>query len=355
MSDRITDPARRAPRNRWVTVARGALAISAFVGGLAATAALTARVAGRSPVPEFTAKLGDVAAKRANYDVLFLGSSRVRRQISPAVFDETLAAAGLRFSSYNFGLDGLGFPEILYVADEILASKPRKLKYVVLELTRFAREFGPLLQPDSPRTIYWHTLPLTMTLCRAIWEDPAGPSRGERISLMSEHLEICLQRGANVGRGTELMGVAAKQPNYARKMGPAGDGFFPVKQEFPAAQRSAYAKQIADLRERLRQPATPEPVYEETTLELLRKFKDAGVTPIIVTMPRIHPSTPWVPASEVAAVFEFHDPDKNADLFETRLHYDAQHLNSEGATVFSRQLAEHFAGFIRAKEGGKSL
>ena len=109
------------------------------------------------------------------------------------------------------------------------------------------------------------------------------------------------------------------------------------------------------MRERLRLPATPEPVDEETTLRLLRKFKDAGVTPIIVTMPRIHPSTPWVPTGEVAAVFEFHDPDKNQDLFETRFHYDAQHLNSEGAKVFSRQLAEHFAGFMRAKEGGKSL
>jgi len=47
----------------------------------------------------------------------------------------------------------------------------------------------------------------------------------------------------------------------------------------------------------------------------------------------------------------FHDPAVRAELFDTRLHYDPQHLNADGAKVFTRMVAEEFAGLIKAKRG----
>ena len=74
-------------------------------------------------------------------------------------------------------------------------------------------------------------------------------------------------------------------------------------------------------------------------------------------MPRIHPTSPWVPevnpSTDGPGVMAlcFHDPAVRAELFDTRLHYDPQHLNADGAKVFTRMVAEEFAGLIKAKRG----
>jgi hypothetical protein len=251
--------------------------------------------AGRSPVPEFSGKLAHLAGNGGNYDVLFLGSSRVRRQVSPQVFDAALQESGLAMKSYNFGLDGLVFPEILYVADEILALKPARLKYVFIELTRFGREFGPLLQPDSPRTIYWHTLRYTALQSQAIWVNPTPPPVMERLSLIGEHLEIFLCRAGNIGRGPEIMKAAGKRARVSTKVGPSGDGFFPVNEQFPSNRGPNTRNNWHSFRRSCARSPAPEPLFVEATLELFHKFQAAGITPIVVTMPRIHPTSPWVP------------------------------------------------------------
>jgi hypothetical protein len=323
-----------------------------FAVSLAATASLIARVAGRTPVPEFSDKLADVVERKDGIDVLFLGSSRVRRQISPRIFDSVLRERGMEVQSYNFGLDGLGVPEIAHVADEIIAVKPPRLKYVFIELTRFAREFGALAQPDSPRSIYWHTPRYATVLCQAIWSDPASVPVKDRLSLIGDHAEIALRRVCNLGRGVEIFEHGGKLGFKRKRMGPEADGFFPVNEQFPKGRRAEYEKQLAALPAVLNQPPTTEPLFAEVIHDLLGKLQRAGITPVIVTMPRIHPAAPWVPEADGSGpgwiVLRFDDPAKHPDLFDARLHYDPQHLNGDGAKVFSRVLAEEFAAKVQA-------
>jgi hypothetical protein len=63
-------------------------------------------------------------------------------------------------------------------------------------------------------------------------------------------------------------------------------------------------------------------------------------------MPRIYPHPPWNPAGET--ILHFDDPVKDARFFDPALRYDAQHLNSDGAKAFSRELAERFVKSQRA-------
>ena len=52
-------------------------------------------------------KLDDYLTRAEQYDVLFLGSSRVARGIVPAVVDEVLAGSGHALRSYNLGVDAI--------------------------------------------------------------------------------------------------------------------------------------------------------------------------------------------------------------------------------------------------------
>ncbi|MES2570644.1 MAG: hypothetical protein V4710_11400, partial [Verrucomicrobiota bacterium] len=65
----------------------------------------------RQPVPIVSEKLAYFARHRDEYDTLFIGSSRVYRQIDPALFDQVTREAGVPTRSFNLGIDSMFSPE----------------------------------------------------------------------------------------------------------------------------------------------------------------------------------------------------------------------------------------------------
>ncbi len=321
----------------------------AFVFGLGATCAVLRHTTAAPPVPEYSEKLARYARDRAHIDTLFLGSSRVRRGISPRLFDETTAALGRPTRSFNFGLDGMGHPELPYVLDQILALQPGALRCVVLELTRFVREFGPQNQPDSLRIIYWHTTGYTWLNCRAVWEDPAQPPVARRLTVMAQHAGIWARRESNLGRGQPLLEAApAPKPQPNAGLGPEGTGFFQVPDRFPPEKIPGYLLQLEQARSRAAAPVQTDRVFEHATYQMLAKLRQHNIQVIVLVMPRIFPQPPWVPeVGPYDDIWRFDDPDANAALFDASVRYDAQHLNVDGADLFSRELAKRHVSWAR--------
>lgn len=331
---------------------RTVLSFTAFFAGLAFGSWMLQQLVPPVRIPEYSDKLDHLAQRGKSYDVVFIGSSRVRRQISPRVFDATLKEKGWDGRSFNFGMDGLGHPEMPYLIDQLLDLHLPRLRYVFLELTRFGREFGPLMQADSVRVLHWHTLPYTTMICRAIWDDPESRPASLRLANIAEHWQIYLRRQFHSGRGHDFLaqfyfGTSPARPN----LGPEQSGFFPERATFPPAQLENYRRQVAEQSAKRGHAPVQDRVFEEATEEMLDKLRRRGITPIIITVPRIYPSPPWIPTSVTAPgddraargfVLRFDDPAQHPELFDPRHHYDAQHLNAEGAELFSRQLAEKF-------------
>jgi len=71
------------------------------------------------PFPEIddgvSQKFRFFAAHKDEFDTLFIGSSRVYFQISPAIFDRVTRASGLPTHSFNFGIGGMYLPETSYL------------------------------------------------------------------------------------------------------------------------------------------------------------------------------------------------------------------------------------------------
>jgi hypothetical protein len=132
----------------WVTAAIGT---SAF---LLSCAILRTAL----PQPEIdivSPKLRAFTAHKDEFNTIFLGSSHIQHQLSPAIFDRVMGEAGLTTHSFNFGVDAMHIPETGYVLEWLLKSKPANLKWVFLELDEI--QVGRLQeQIGTRRVLYWH-------------------------------------------------------------------------------------------------------------------------------------------------------------------------------------------------------
>ena len=110
------------------------------------------------PFPEIdggvSQKFRFFAEHKDEFDALFIGSSCVYFQISPAVFDHVTRESGLPTRSFNFGIGGMYLPETSYLLEQILKLNPRNLRWVFIEYDEVQTKWSPENQ-TSRRALYW--------------------------------------------------------------------------------------------------------------------------------------------------------------------------------------------------------
>src|SRR5437899_5888965 len=87
------------------------------------------------PFPEIdvvSLKLRFFRQHRDDFDTVFIGSSRIRHQISPAIFDRTMRQAGLPTRTFNFGINAMRPPEDGYLLEHLLVPKHSTLRCVFI-------------------------------------------------------------------------------------------------------------------------------------------------------------------------------------------------------------------------------
>src|ERR1700730_4295708 len=115
------------------------LAKNLLYGAIALVAFLAASFAIHSLLPPvvpkgIAAKLEFFTQHKDEFDTLVVGTSRLYYPISPELFDQTTRENGLPTRTFNFGIDGMHPPENFYVLEQILKTKPRKMKWIVREM-----------------------------------------------------------------------------------------------------------------------------------------------------------------------------------------------------------------------------
>src|SRR6476469_1089570 len=116
--------------------------------GLAAFIATSALVHSLLPpmVPKgIAAKLKYFSEHKDEFDTVIVGTSQLYYSVSPKTFDATTQENGMPTRSFNFGIDGMHPPENFYVLDQILKTKPKNLKSVLLELGEVRARWFPIL------------------------------------------------------------------------------------------------------------------------------------------------------------------------------------------------------------------
>jgi hypothetical protein len=169
---------------------------------------------------------------------------------------------------------------------------------------------------------------------------------GERALWVYNHLNAFLLNSTNQGRLLEavLGDTPSEEPEV---LGPGGDGFVPydVAEELGTLGggtefRRRQFLEGEPIRLFTRSRLEPTSLEIEYGLRLAGKIGDAGAIPVLAALPG-DASSPWVRALEdEVGIVDFNRFPAYTELFDRSLWYDRGHMNSPGAALFSKLLAE---------------
>jgi hypothetical protein len=298
-----------------------------------------------------SAKLAEFAEDKDSYEVVFVGNSRMYRHASPAVFDRRMAANGHPLRSYNLGAPNMSFPEIDYMIRRVLATRPAKLEWVVLDMTfpwqLDERNF------ETRRVEHWHDArALRTALDLALRTD--DPERlGWRGAL--QHLGKFVQRFVGYGRRADDLTEPVTRDlleNHERGHVPLRTGDREARDE----RRQEFLDDIAEYGLRVAHTtATPpwrvrvDPLQEELLSRSIDGLHAVGVR-VLTFVPPVPMALTYLDLDGAGGVgdlhLEYNDPRQFPDLFEVDRRFDVGHLSERGARAWSRDLADALAAYL---------
>ncbi len=323
------------------------------------------------PFPEIdggvSQKFRFFAAHKDEFDTLFIGSSRIYFQISPAIFDRLTRERGLPTHSFNFGIGGMYLPETAYLLEQILNLKPRNLRWVFIEYDELQTKWSPENQ-TSRRALYWADWKRVSLLLRKLTD--AGTS-SRRLPNSAKLRDIVLRQNdekntrslltfyagqfeknyTNVSRAADVMDYFFSRDTKKRRasyLGAASDGYVTRPNRMSPSQSAAYERGLAAaMAQAGTSPLSPYAV--EAYRQCAQEVRKIGALPIFL----ITPSTTEINVSVESTgapgvVMAFNDPRAYPNLYRSDTRRDGQHLTKSGAEEFTRIVAANFVGLARA-------
>jgi hypothetical protein len=149
------------------------------------------------------AKWTDFERTADEFDIVFLGTSRVERHIDPRVVDATFAELGVQVRSYNLGLPKMSVLEGAELIRRIERRRPRRLKLVIMEPTLYLYDADNW---STDRAMAEHDWLGTCLASRLTWasEERRGTSIWGRVHCVAPHALSFLCRRLGLRRGERL-------------------------------------------------------------------------------------------------------------------------------------------------------
>ncbi len=353
---------------RPVRLLLGSLAfVLAFAG-----ACLVIRKAFPFPqIPNVHAKYVQFTEHANEYDTLFIGTSRINYQIIPAEFDQLTSAAGMPTKTFNAAVAAMRPPEDAYFLEQLLAARPENLRWVFIELGWLRAAIGDN-QKGTMRAQYWHDWPRLWSIWKSVTQlKPSEKSRTPKriwkeirkpMAEFPQHIPLYLREMSNLGRGDILTRQLLYEPMDWRPTLPNYLGDDLAGWVETGRGEGMTPHDLADLEEeraaRLVQPAAKDfgdPVSVETLQEMLADVRRAGATPVLIIPPVTSKKIAAVPPkiAQETMVLDFNDLPRYPELYENQNRLDTNHLNTAGARVFTRIVAERWIEAVKGRQEGR--
>jgi hypothetical protein len=323
------------------------------------------------PFPEIdggvSQKFRFFAAHKDEFDTLFIGSSRVYFQISPAIFDRVTRESGMPTHSFNFGVGGMYLPETAYLLEQILNLKPRNLRWVFIEYDELQTKWSPENQ-TSRRALYWADWKRVSLLLRKLTDagtdplwlpDPAklrdiilrqNDEKSTR-SLLTFYAGQFEKNYTNIARAGDVLGHFLGPDTKERRasyLGAASDGYVTRPNQMSPSQPAAYERALAAA---MAQTGTRplSPYAMEAYRQCAQEVRNIGAVPIFLITPSTTEINVAAETTELTGVvMAFNNPQAYPNLFRSSARRDGQHLTKAGAEEFTRIVATNFVGLARA-------
>lgn len=294
-----------------------------------------------------TAKLRELRPITHEVDVLVVGTSRLLHGFDPEVFAAESARIGRPLNAYNLSLQRLLLWEQERILTDALSLPGLKPRLILVEPA-----VGLGLAPENlthARTLEYETPTAWSTAVRVI-ASTDRPWWHQTWNIATHTLVFGLHL-ANFGAGTAIAFPPATpvpdKPDFSGRR-----GFLPLPKN---GSQSADPSQVAiwcELHRRDYEPTPSEPAslpaaMRSHFLELRARLEANGVRVVFVQPPQLGFTTAELrrltrgfaaSLGSDAPVLSFLDPKQHPPLFAPDLWSDYNHLNAEGAAVFTREL-----------------
>jgi hypothetical protein len=323
------------------------------------------------PFPEIdggvSQKFRFFAAHKDEFDTLFIGSSRIYFQISPAIFDRVTREGGLPTRSFNFGIGGMYLPESAYLLEQILKLKPRNLRWVFIEYDEMQTKWSPENQ-TSRRALYWADWKRVSLLLRKVTDSGTGPvwppnptklrdivlrqsDEKNTRSLLTFYATQFERNYTNVARASDVSGYLFGRDTNERRasyLGAVSDGYVTKAGRMSPSQTAAYERGLAGA---TAQTATHllSPYAVEAYRQCAQEVRNIGATPIfLITPSTIQINLDAESAQAPGVVMAFNNPRTYSGLYDSSVRRDEQHLTKSGSEEFTRIVATNFVELAQA-------
>jgi len=298
---------------------------------------------------QLNTKLEILKEEQQSFNTYFIGSSITFRQVIPSVFD-SLSQGPTK--SLNLGVDGCFLPQVFMLLDELM--KDTTIKYLFVELNSYDH-FGPNFRVVDNK-YYLSPKWLSKTI-PYLWT--TSISLVQKVGLSGMYVYAYLEKSLGLGMRADFI----KQTHTGNRfggytlMGKNKDGFYkltgektkkqkelkelpPTMKNLKAAYQNAYKKPTQNL--------IYNKVLSKQWLTYLQLAESHGIHLFFVLN-----AVKCVLDSEEEMLGLFYqfpkknridlaNPDRYPAFYEIENRWDISHLNTKGATIFSKELAVAF-------------
>jgi len=293
------------------------------------------------------------------YNTLFIGSSRVWKQIDPALFD-TLVHSKEATCSFNLGENWMGAPEIYYVLENLINEDKIIPKYIFIELSKIKSINYSNIHTN--RTHYWcnkkdylfaiqTTLSSNFSQAEKMYNlctySIAYLDNILNLGYVTEALAIKNKNEQLIGNGFDCTSIRTKRDSALAKPFLADTSVVQKLAENCAAQFSKFEKDPTLLQKYNK-------VYMNRISSLVEECKTKGIQLIFCMPPRLDNNQ----YNELIPLYnqifennriELSDSRKYPQLYIAKNSYNETHLNCTGAEDYTKLLAEKFKEILKRK------
>ena len=309
--------------------------------------------------PNYIAKYDRFTAEQNDYNTVFIGTSRTFRHTDPAIFD---SITGLR--SFNFGIDGDGCPANYMLVKELFETKKMTgIKYLVLELfspsgnLAWDMDFSTL---HTDKVLYKYGVEDFYFTVRSLLEMPELTAK-QLLSDIRSHVINLLESSFKLGfvhrilnaknKGIEPLLLGKKENGflaYDHQMTlPIGEYLLKRHNEFLANSIENSERAKASLSGTKRTSENAFSFHKDYLYQIQELCEQNGVFLILVVHPRMtpvqcnyfHTFLTDAVLQQRLTILDYSNGKLYPEYYDLENVFDAGHLNSKGATLFTTNLA----------------
>jgi hypothetical protein len=302
--------------------------------------------------PWFAAKIKHIKKNNISTNTIFIGSSRVYRQINPQLFDSLTQATT---KSYNLGAPATFCPQTYYLLENILNDTLLNIKYCFIELSGIDEISDYLLHQE--RSNYWVTPNYLTFIYSSLLDNSSYPLK-KKWKIFSTYTTSFIENVFHLGHFKEQL----LNKNYYNHSYTGEYGFYPLEKEFKETQDSIVKniyrnrhlsllkdtsqlikrKQLVSNYIRKKDASNCSLTHLKKIKQLIEECNEKGVKLYFMLLPRNTIQTSYslyfnIPEENT---INLANPKEFPEFYLVENSFDIGHLNIKGANLLTKELAK---------------